>query len=290
MISRPRITRLVSLVWLCLYSLGFVTAVACRHSGTADISALASNSDRLLFEAAEKEFAKHRWATCRQYLTRIKDGFAQSPLQPATRLMLADAYFDEGGTANYILAAAEYRDFISLYPSHARAAYAQLRLGESYYKQRSGVGRDQSSTVKAVAEYQRVLDGYPSSEFVDQARQRIEACRDLLARSDFLVGFFYQRGRKAYHSAVLRYEEILKEYPEYRRTDEVLFRLGECLVLSGRFAEALPQISRLIETFPTSEHIPEAKRLQDTASAAMRLKASTTPTPLGTPEPTPKPQ
>jgi outer membrane protein assembly factor BamD len=286
MISRPSPARVVSMLSLWLFCAAALMSVGCRHSGTADISTLASNSDRLLFEAAEKDFAKHRWESCRQYLTRIKESFPQSQLQAPTRLMLADAYFSEGDAANYILAAAEYRDFTSLYPSHAKAAYAQFRLAESFYKQRSGAGRDQSNTAKALAEYRRLLDGYPSSELADQARQRIQECRDLLARSDFMVGFFYQRGRRAYHSAILRYEDVLKQYPDYGKTDEVLYRMSECLVLSGRFAEALPQISRLIDSFPKSSYLSDAKRLQATATAGMR-PSSVAPDAAASPKPTP---
>ncbi len=287
MISRRTAVTVIRrpLLWL-LCAAGLMSS-ACHHSATADISTLASNSDRLLFEAAEKDCAKHRWESCRKYLTRIKESFPQSQHQAATRIMLADAYFDEGGTANYVLAAAEYRDFTSLYPSHAKAAYAQFRLGESFFKQHSGAGRDPVNTEKALAEYQRLLDGYPSSDLADQARKRVDECRDLLARSDFLVGYFYQRGRRAYHSAILRYEDILKEYPDYKRTDEVLYRLSECLVLSGRFAEALPRIARLVDSFPKSDYLADAQQLRERATAGVQPNASATPGVSPTPTPTP---
>jgi hypothetical protein len=49
-----------------------------------------------------------------------------------------------------------------------------------------------------------------------------------------MAGYFYQKTRRAYRSAILRYESVLKDYPDYGHMDEVLFRLGECLALAGR--------------------------------------------------------
>jgi hypothetical protein len=42
----------------------------------------------------------------------------------------------------------------------------------------------------------------------------------------------------------------------------VLYRIAECLALSCRAAEALPHLARLVESYPQSEFIESAKRLQ----------------------------
>ena len=44
--------------------------------------------------------------------------------------MLGDAHFREGDAGSYILAVAEYKEFLSLYPSHPKADYAQFMAGE----------------------------------------------------------------------------------------------------------------------------------------------------------------
>ena len=93
----------------------------CRSAGEADLAVLASNSDQVIWEAGQKAFGKKQWETARQHFRRIVDGFPQSEFGAAARLGLADAYFNEGGTANYILAIPAYRDFLTLFPSHARS-------------------------------------------------------------------------------------------------------------------------------------------------------------------------
>lgn len=241
--------------------------LGCAH-GKPDIATLSSNSDQLIWEAGEKAFAKHQWESARQHFKRIIDGFPQSEHNAAARLALADSHFKEGGTANDILAISEYRDFLTLYPTHAKSGYAQFQIGEAYFEQKNSPDRDQTNTGKALAEYQRLLEIYPSCPHVEKARERIRECRQSLARADFLAGYFYQRTREACRAAILRYETILADYPDYDRTDEVLYRMGECLVASGRGAEALPHLSRLISEYPRSEFTAEARKLMDTASAA----------------------
>ena len=248
---------------------------ACHHSSTADITTLAAGSDKVLWDSGNKALQKKQYAVARQYLTRLMENFPSSPQQPLARLTRADSYFREGGAENYVLAANDYREFAGLYPSHPRADYAQLQLAECYFKQRLGPDRDQTNTTKALEEYDRFLGLFPTSPLADQARERTKICRWSLARAEYDVGFFYQRTRQSYRAAIQRYEGLLAKYPDYSDTDEVLFRLAECLVRAGRGSEALPAIGRLLEKHPNSRYRGSAERL--------RPVASTPPTPSPTP-------
>ena len=118
-----------------------------------------------------------------------------------------------------------------------------------------------------------------------------------------MAGFFYQRTRQSCHAAIARYQAILTEYPDYDQLDEVLYRLGECLGLSGRPAEALPHLNRLIEEFPKSERVEDAQQLiadlsrlsptQPPPSPSPSPAASPSPSPAApvpTPTPTPAPK
>lgn len=233
---------------------------ACAHSGV-DLATLSSSSDQIVWDAAQKAYAKKNWESARQHFKRIIDAFPQSEHGPGARLGLAETYFQEGGTANYILAVAQYRDFLTLYPSHPRADYAQLQVAEAYFRQRNSPDRDQGPTGKALEEYQRLLDLYPQSSYVEQVRGRIRECRQSLAKAEFLAGYFYQKSRQAWRAAILRYEGIVNEYPDYQDFDEVLFRMAECLAAAGRKAEALPHLGRLLAEYPTSNYVEPARKL-----------------------------
>ena len=233
---------------------------ACAHSGV-DVATLSSNSDQVVWEAAQKAYEKKNWDAARQHFKRIIDGFPQSEHGPAARLGLAESHFQEGGAANDILAISEYRDFLTLYPSHPKADYAQFQVGEAYFQQKNSPDRDQAPTEKALAEYERLLDVYPQSPLVEKTRARIHECRQSLAKAEFMAGYFYQRTRQAWRAAILRYEGIVNDYPEYEDIEQVLFRMAECLAASGRKAEALPYLGRLLSEYPTTRYADEARRL-----------------------------
>ena len=236
-------------------------ALGCASGGEPDIATLASNSDQVIWEAGQKAFEKRQWSNARQHYKRIIDGFPQSEYGPAARIGVGDAYFQEGGTGNYILAISAYREFLTLYPSHPRSDYALFQAAEANHKQRNGPDRDQTPTQKALEEYERLVELYPGSPYVEQARARIQECRQSLARAEFVAGYFYQRTREAYRAAITRYEGVITEFPDYEQFDEVLYRLAQCLHLSGRGAEAGPHLARLLEEYPQSKHAEEAREL-----------------------------
>jgi outer membrane protein assembly factor BamD len=277
-----------------------LAAFGCASGGEPDIATLASNSDQVIWEAGQKAFEKRQWQNARTLYKRIIDAFPQSEYGPAARIGVADAYFQEGGTGNYILAISAYREFLTLYPSHPRSDYALFQAAEANFKQRNGPDRDQTSTVKALEEYDRLVEAYPNSSYVEQARARIQECRQSLARAEFLAGYFYQRTREAYRAAIIRYEGLISDYPDYARFDEVLYRLAECLHLSGRAAEAGPHLARLLEEYPQSEHADDARELMaQLPRGGAPAEAPPAPGPAGpgstaepaplAPDPTPKP-
>ncbi len=244
---------LVALTWGCG-----------RHE--VDLATIASNSDQVIWEAGQKALKSKQWDVARQHFRRIVDGFPQSPLVPQARIGLGDAYYAEGGPASMTLAAGQYREFLNVFPSHPRGDYAQFQIGESYFNQRNSPDRDQTQVLQALDDYLLFLDRYPDSPLAQTARERIKVCRGSLARSEFVVAWFYQKSRRACRAAIPRYEDIIKRYPDFEQTDETLLRLGQCLAFSGRFAEAAPVLARLLDEYPDSPFVKEAQTLMETAA------------------------
>ncbi len=267
--------------WPRLAALGLATALAGCASSQGDLGSLASSSDEIVWQAAEKAFQKKQWESARKYYRRIIDGFPQSEHLPDARLALAETHFKEGGAGNYVLAVSEYREFLTLYPSHPKSDYAQYQTAESYYLQRNSPDRDQTNTTKALEEYERLLDVYPSSSHVEIARLRVANLRQYLAKAEFGAGYFYQRTRKAWRSAISRYELILSDYPDYAETDEVLYRLSECLVSAARKAEALPYLDRLTAEYTNGKFAAPARELM----AELAQQGVTPPPPSSTQAP-----
>ncbi len=61
-----------------------------------------------------------------------------------------------------------------------------------------------------------------------------------------------------YEDAQAIYQDILQQYPNYARLDEVIYRLGRGLIEAKKGAQAVPLLQRLVQNYPNSQYLPEA--------------------------------
>jgi outer membrane protein assembly factor BamD len=226
----------------------------------------ATQPDRFLYDRGTEALNKERWIDAREYFRQVVDNYPGSPLRADAKLGVADAYLGEGGTESLVLAANEYREFLTFYPTHPRADYSQYKLAMTHHRQMRGAARDQTETRDALREFQTFFDRYPNSPLMPEVRQRWREARDRLSESIFLVGLHYYR-QKWYVGAISRFQEVLKDDPSYTHRDDVYFYLGETFfrgstgnaAAAGR-AQAVTYYDRLVKEFEVSEHLEDAKK------------------------------
>lgn len=61
-----------------------------------------------------------------------------------------------------------------------------------------------------------------------------------------------------YTDALDIYKEVLQQFPDYPRLDEVIFRLGDGLMKAGKKKEAVSFLTRLVKNYPKSKYLPDA--------------------------------
>jgi len=113
-----------------------------------------------------------------------------------------------------------------------------------------------------------LLQGYPNSPLLPEARTRLREAKDRLGESDYGVGLYYYRA-KWYPGAIDRFKALLKDDPEYSKRDAVYFYLGDALTKVDRKAEALPYLERLVGECENSEFLPRAQKLIEELKAAL---------------------
>ena len=262
--TRARLTAALSLVFVILAGLSACT------SGPRKPPVGTLEPDKFLWERGTQELNKKHWLTAREYFRELMDSYPQSPYRADAKLGLADTYLGEGSAESQVLAINEYREFLSYYPTHNRADYAQYKLGMSYYYQMHGPDRDQSETDEAIVELTRFVEQHPNSPLIDEGRKRLREARDRKSDAEYRVGYFYLRTQKFPPAAIDRFQAILKNDPGYTRRDAVYFYLAQALIKMKREAEALPYLDRLINEFEYSEHLEDAKKLADTLKTDMK--------------------
>jgi outer membrane protein assembly factor BamD len=259
-------TRLMC-VCLCLAFLG--AAAGCASAPKRPpVGSL--EPDKFLHENGTKALNERRWFVAREYFRQLVDSYPQSPYRADAKLGIADTYLGEHTIESQLLAINEYREFLSFYPTHDRADYAQYKLGMAHFQQMKGPERDQTETREAITELTTFMQRYPRSALAPEATKHLREAKDRLSMSEYRVGVFYYRQRW-YPGAIDRLSSILKSDPEFTNRDGVYYHLAQIFLKAGRPAEALPYLDKLVTEFDKSEYLADAqKQMADIKSGAIK--------------------
>jgi outer membrane protein assembly factor BamD len=247
-----KIRSTIGLLILVLLFMG----IACKKE-SLQIDPEIASSDEALFRTGE-QYVKKDPEKARLYLRQVIDSFPKSFYAQRAKLAIADSYFQQGDEGSMILAASEYRDFITTFPLSPSAPYAQYQIGLSYFNKILKPGRDQTKTEQALQEFKRLITDYPLSEEAKEAREKLKVCEEHLAAHILSIGLVYYK-RKAYPASISRLKEVLSDYPTFSGLDEVFFILGDSYFKMDQFEESVPYYTKLITDYPQSKFIKKAQ-------------------------------
>ena len=184
----------------------------------------------------------------------------QHPYSEYARKALIMSTFTSYKRGDFTTAISSGNRYLALYPGSPDAAYATYLIGLSYFRRMPDVTRDQSMTRKALAAFEEIVNNYPTSEYVTDAKDKIYACRDQLAGKDMQVGRYYLEQRN-YLAAINRFKIVVTQYPKTRQIDEALERLTEAYMALGLTNEAQTATAVLGHNFPDSPWYKDAYKL-----------------------------
>ncbi|NKB51836.1 MAG: outer membrane protein assembly factor BamD [Rhizobiaceae bacterium] len=153
---------------------------------------------------------------------------------------------------DYAEAIAQGKRFVQLYPANAEAPYAQYLVGMSHYRQISDVTRDQRSAKETFRAMNVLIERYPDSEYVEDAKRKKRIAKDQLAGQEMLVGRYYQE-RSEFLAAINRYRGVVEQFEDTRHVEEALARLTESYFALGLTSDAQTAAAVLGHNFPDSK-------------------------------------
>jgi len=195
-----------------------VLAVALALAGCAGRELRADAPPEEIYREAQAAVADKDYEDARKLLDQIRDQYPFSRYAVDAEILGADVAFHE---EKYEEAAAAYRSFEELHPTHEKAPYALYRRGLAYAETTHPADRDQTATRSAVEAFQKLLYASPDSEYAPDARARVAELRGRLAEHELYVAKYYVR-RKQFDAALQRLQGLVQEYPEAPQRDEAL--------------------------------------------------------------------
>jgi outer membrane protein assembly factor BamD len=250
--------------------------------------------DKVLYDKALDATKRGHFDVARLDLQTLLNTYPDSQYQMKAKLAIADSWYKEGGTAALTQAEQEYKDFITFFPNAPEAAEAQMRVGDIYFRQMDKPDRDYAKATHAEGEYRLMLQQFPESTLVPQAKQRLREVQEVMATRESAIAAFYAAHSNNWPAAIARYQTVVDTYPQYSHMDDVLIGLGDAYETEARYVrtmklpeaakaklektyddQAIAAYSKVVLEHSASGHVEDARD---------RLDAMNVPIPTPTPE------
>ncbi len=248
-------------VGLALAAILLLAAPACNRAKKPPKDRFAGMTADEIYAIGARQLERGKYAKARRTFEGALGRSTTTPeIVAKVHLGLADAYFHDGGLLNLAEALSRYTNFLTFYPNHERADYAQYQLALCHLEQALSPDRDQTQTRKALGEFLKVKTRFPNSSYIARAEAKANETRERLAESEFRVARFYFR-TEAWQGALDRLQEILERYPLYTGKPRVYLLLGRTLMALDRGDEGRIYLEKVVAEHPETTSAYEAEIL-----------------------------
>lgn len=249
--------------------------------------------DKVLFDRAMDQMKHNRMDQARIILQTLINTYPDSEYIARAKLAVGDSWYAEGGSAALAQAENEYKDFETFFPNMPEAAEAQLKIANIHYRQMEKPDRDFTHAMRAEEEYRNLINQYPDSKLLPEAKDRLREVQEVLAEREFRIGRFYFM-RESWAASIARLQSVVDDYPLYSGADEALYLLGSAYerqidaIRAAKFNEvakgklikefgdqAAAAYARIVTRYPATDRAGDARK---------RLEALHRPVPTPTPE------
>jgi outer membrane protein assembly factor BamD len=171
---------------------------------------------------------------------------------------------------DYLVASHYFKSFASSFTNSPKKEEALYMTAYSEYLMSPNRKLEQSQSEKAIEDFQIFVNTFPSSDKVEKCNQLIDELRQKMEQKEYDQGqLYYDIGR--YVSAVVAFENMLKEFPETKKEENVRFMIlkssynyAKNSVLEKRverYEETINKYNSFIKRYPKSKDKNKAEKI-----------------------------
>ena len=171
---------------------------------------------------------------------------------------------------DYLLASHRFSEFTKTFPTSSYTEECAFMSAYSLYKLSPLPKLDQSNTYSAISSLQLFVDRYPRSSRVDSCNKLIIGLERKIEDKVYSGANQYKM-MENYTSAVLTYENILKDFPDTKYREEIFYNIYDSYYLLAiksvhqkkveRIDQALKAYVNFADRFPNSEYMSNAQEM-----------------------------
>ncbi len=190
-----------------------------------------------LLEEALHDLSRSNLPRAIVILQTIKDRYPYTDSANIAALKLADSYYE---ISEYDAAYDLYDEFERYHPKDSNLPYIKYKKGMCHFTQIRGFDRDQTHTLKAKEEFEKLITQIPDNQYTVKARRYLRECLLKLAQFEIYTGNYYYR-LKMYASALKRYTYAIENYPDVGQYHEAILKIGEIKSKMNKKKEVKPR-------------------------------------------------
>jgi outer membrane protein assembly factor BamD len=172
---------------------------------------------------------------------------------------------------DYTLASYYFKRYVNNYPTTPEAEECFYMGAYCLFMNSPVYTLDQTNTYEALKELQLFVNTYPTSKRVPECNDLIDKLREKLAAKDMRIAKMYYR-MEDYAAAVLCFNNVLKEYPETKDKEEILYLIIKTYYkyakssienkMKDRHNKTIQAYNDFIVMYPESNYLSEVKDLK----------------------------
>lgn len=239
------------ILWICL-SLVSTFMISCASTDDANM-----DSAEGLFNSAQSLEKDERYEEALARYQDVKNKHPYSRFATQSELAIADIHYLR---EEYPEAQVAYQTFREFHPKHPKIDYVTQRLAMSFFKQLpSTIDRDLTLASRAITYFDEVLQRYPKSEYVPEAKEKRDLCLKMLAEKEVYIADFYFR-RAQYDSALNRYEIVLAKFSDLGFDKKAMRGAALSAYRSGENDRAKSLLNAMKKDFPDASETRDVER------------------------------
>jgi outer membrane protein assembly factor BamD len=259
-----------------------VLVISLLISSCGEYTKLVKSTDYELKKNKVKEYyEKGQYIKTTELLAQVLPKYRATEEAEGLNWINAQSYY---GMKDYLMAGSEFRNFSDLYPYSKNAEEANFMAAMCDYYQSPRAELDQENTRNAINGFTLFLSRFPASSKAEEARTYTKALQEKLVQKAYLSSKLYY-DRKEYKAAVVALGNCLKEFPETKYREEMMYLKLSSLFLYAEKSVAAKQKERYqttlddyysyMEEFPKSIYSKEVGRIFQSTGRILKINIDT---------------
>ena len=222
-----------------------------------------STDNEMKYEVAMDYYERGDYNHALQLFDLLQASFRNTPRGENITYKTALCYYNQN---DYEIAAYYFNRYMQAYSFTRDAEKAAFMNAYCNYLLSPESGLDQTNTHTAINLLKGFIERYPESDSIARANQLLNSLNEKLEEKDYKICQLFYR-MENYSAAITSFENLLKNYPNTNRREEILFDMAKTYYdyaensvpekQRERYEACIEQCNTLSYLYPESQYIKD---------------------------------